>query len=659
MNAPQAGAGPVDNSLSPYSLWRTLPLRGVAITGGFWAERRRVNREASLAHGYAQLEATLTLRNLRIAAGHETGPFAGYWFADSDVYKWLEAAAWELGNGDDPALRAQVDATVALIAAAQQADGYLDSYFQISKPGERWTDLDHGHELYCAGHLIQAAVAMQRALGETALLAVALRLVDHIYATFGPSGRDETCGHPQVEMALVELYRTTRDPRHLELATLFIDRRGRNRMRGHAGYGAIYQQDHVPLRAATEVAGHAVRQIYLTTGATDVVLETGEAALLAAMRTLWADMTERKLYVTGGIGSRFDGESFGGPWELPTDTCYCETCAAIASLMWNWRLLLLTGDGRYADLFERTLYNGVLASPGLEGRSYLYVNPLLVRGGRYVRASTDTADGAAPARPAWHACACCPPNVMRLFSSLQHYLATASPNGVQIHQYAAATLDLAPAAGRVALQMESDYPWQGAIRLQVNAAPGAPWRLSLRVPAWAPEFALTLNGAAVEHPALEAGYIHIERAWQAGDVVELRLALAPRWLRPHPRVDAVRGSLALLRGPLVYCFEAQDQSEALDLLDVQVNPAAALVELPGAAPDGGLALAVQGALATGADDLPLYSFATPAEPTAQSTAAQSTAAQGTTVQLVAIPYYAWGNRGISTMRVWVPVAQHP
>ncbi len=659
MSSFPAGAGPVDNSRSPHSLWRTLPLRDVAITDGFWAERRRVNREVSLAHGYAQLEATHTLRNLRLAAGLESsaalesgagpanGGFVGYWFADSDVYKWLEAAAWELANGDEPLLRTEVDATVALIAAAQQPDGYLDSYFQIAKPGERWTDIDHGHEIYCAGHLIQAAVAMQRALGEDALLAVALRLVDHLYATFGPTGRDETCGHPEIEMALVELYRTTRDPRHLELAQLFIDRRGRNRMRGHAGYGAVYQQDHVPLRAATEVAGHAVRQIYLTTGATDLVMETGEDALLAAMHTLWTDMTERKLYVTGGIGSRFDGEAFGNPYELPTDTCYCETCAAIASLMWNWRLLLLTGDGRYADLFERTLYNGVLASPGLEGRSYLYVNPLLVRGGRYVRASTDTGDGAAMARPAWHSCACCPPNVMRLFSSLQHYLATASPAGVQIHQYAGAALHAALPAGPVALTMQTDYPWQGAIRLRVDAAPGSAWQLALRVPAWAPEAALTINGEPVA-AQVAAGYLHIERAWQAGDVVELTLALAPRWLRPHPRVDAVRGSLALLRGPLVYCFEAQDQAAGVNLLDVQVDPAAPIGEAPGAAPDAGIALELAGFAAPEGAEGELYSFAAPG----QAVITPAPAA----VQLTAIPYYAWGNRGISSMRVWVPVA---
>ncbi|HUM71358.1 MAG TPA: glycoside hydrolase family 127 protein, partial [Chloroflexota bacterium] len=393
-------AGPVDNRKSKRSVLRTLPYTAVQMTGGFWGNHQDVNRTVSLPHGFAMLEEAGNLRNLRIAAGLAEGAFAGYRFADSDVYKWLEAVAWELGRVPDTALQGMVDEAITLIEQAQQADGYLNSYYQFAAPEKRWTDLDHGHELYCAGHLIQAAIAVQRALADDRLLVVALRFVAHIDGMFGVDGRDETCGHPEIEMALVELYRLTGDERHLDLAQLFIDRRGRNRMRGHAGYGAVYQQDHVPVREAVEVAGHAVRQLYLTTGVTDLYMERGEQALLAAMHRLWADMVERKLYVTGGVGSRSDGEAFGDPYELPPDTCYCETCAAIASLMWNWRLLLATGERRYADLFEQTLYNGVLSSPGLEGASYLYVNPLQVRDGHYARAAADTDKVEEQRRPA-------------------------------------------------------------------------------------------------------------------------------------------------------------------------------------------------------------------------------------------------------------------
>jgi DUF1680 family protein len=479
----QTNFGPVDNQKSKESLLRTLPYASVQITDGFWANVQQVNRDVSLAHGFAMLEKAGNLKNLRIAAGIDTGEFAGYWFADSDVYKWLEAVAWELGRKSDAELVAMGDKTITLVEQAQQADGYLNSYYQTVKPEKKWTDLDHGHELYCAGHLFQAAVAYKRALNDDRLLTVSLKFIAHIDDALVQSGREETCGHPEIEMALVELYRLTGDERHLELAQVFIDRRGQNKMRGHAGYGAVYQQDHAPVREANEVVGHAVRQLYLTTGVTDLYMEQGEPALIEAMHRLWDDMTRHKLYVTGGVGSRFDGEAFGSPYELPSDTGYCETCAAIASLMWNWRLLLITGERRYADLFERTLYNGILSSPGVEGKSYLYVNPLHVRNGRYVRASDNIGTGTERLRPSWHNCACCPPNVMRLLSSLGHYMVTANESGVQIHQYAMAQLDVTVQDEPIQIAMESEYPWQGQITLTVNTTPSSLWALSLRLPA--------------------------------------------------------------------------------------------------------------------------------------------------------------------------------
>jgi len=415
-------------------------------------------------------------------------------------------------------------------------------------------------------------------------------------------------------------------------------------MRGHAGYGATYQQDHVPVRAATEVAGHAVRQLYLTTGATDLYMETGEQALIDAMHTLWADMTETKMYVTGGIGSRFDGESFGSPYELPSDTCYCETCAQIASLMWNWRLLLITRDGRYADLFERTLYNGVLPSPGLEGASYLYVNPLQVRSGRYVRASTDTATGAEATRPAWHNCACCPPNVMRLFASLQDYLATTDAAGVQLHQYADADLQLDLPCGRAALAMRTDYPWDGTVAVKIGESAEAAWRLALRIPAWAQGHTVRVNGVQVDAAPDAHGYVVMERVWRAGDTVELQLPLAPRWTAPNPRIDAIRGCLALERGPLVYCFESHDQPAGVDLADVQVCAGHAADESSAVIPGGGISLQVEGAMPVAAWGGDLY------RPEEEAPAADAPRR----VHLTAIPYYAWGNRGMRSMRVWLP-----
>lgn len=647
---PLSGApGPVDNRRSRKSLLRTLPYAGAAITGGFWAHHQQVNRAVSLRHGFAMLEQAGNLRNLRIAAGAEQGSFTGFVFADSDVYKWLEAVAWELGRSPDAELQQMAGQAIALVAAAQAPDGYLDTYYQIEAPDKRWTNFDHGHELYCAGHLVQAAVAFARVLGDERLLAIALRFVDHIEAMFGPGKHDETCGHPEIETALVELYRLTGDRRHLEMAQLFIDRRGRNRMGGHAGYGPIYQQDHAPVRDAVEVAGHAVRQLYLTTGVADLYMEQGEQALLDAMLRLWDDMALRKLYLTGGVGSRFDGEAFGAPYELPPDTCYCETCAAIASLMWNWRMLLLTGSAQYADLFERTLYNGVLASPGLDGSSYLYVNPLQVRDGRYVRASTDNAGGNLALRPAWHNCACCPPNVMRLFASLAHYLATQSEAGLQIHQYATAALAADLPAGRVALDVATDYPWDGRIRISVGATPATPWPLALRIPGWSQEHTLALNGQPLAATRIDHGYAVIERTWQPGDVLELSLAVQPRFVRPHPRVDAVRGCVAVERGPLVYCVESHDQPAAVDLLDVQADPGAALQTEPRTIAGAEVvAVLLQGRAAEETDDALYRPLAGPAT-TPVTAPAQP-------VALTAIPYYVWGNRGMKSMRVWIPEA---
>lgn len=640
-------AGPVDNSGSLQSVLKALPFPDAAIDGGLWADWQRVNRTVSLEHGYQMLEHAGNFRNLRIAAGREEGEYTGLVFYDEDVYKWLEALGWELGRAPDAHLQAMADETIELIAAAQMPDGYLDSCYQVAKPELRWTDLDHGHELYCAGHLIQAAVAFHRVLNDDRLLEISNRFVDHIYDMFGPGKREGAPGHPEIETALAELYRITGDPRHLELVELFIDRRGRNLMRGHAGYGPVYQQDHAPVREAPEVVGHAVRQLYLTTGATDLYMETGEPALLEAMNRLWIDMTTRKMYLTGGLGSRFDGEAFGAPYELPTDTCYCETCAAIGSMMWNWRLLLLTGDSKYADLFERTLYNGFLASPGMEGKSYLYVNPLLVREGRYVRASDNRLSEQGPSRPTWHYCACCPPNVMRIFSSLAHYLATSTADGIQIHQFAEGRVRAQVAGAPASLAIETRYPWDGAITVRVEESGGEPWTLSLRHPEWCASASLTINGTDVTMAPDPHGYWSINRVWKPGDVVLLTLTVAPRYVLPNPRVDAVRGCVAIERGPLVYCIEDHDQPHGINLLDLSIVDSAPLKETWDDALLGGLmtveASGVAADISAWGGDL-------------WQPIGVAAAAPARTLALKAIPYFAWGNRGMSGMRVWMPLA---
>jgi DUF1680 family protein len=620
----------VSTSRSKHTHWHTLPLGSIRLSEGFWAHKQAVNRQVSLRHGYRKLEQSGNFNNLRLAAGSGEGEYRRPLFMDSDVHKWLEAVAYDLANAPDPELERMAQQTVGLLAEAQRPDGYLNSYYQVVEPENRWKDLDHGHELYCAGHMFEAAVAMHRATGETRLLEVARRFADHIGTVFGPGKREGTSGHPEIELALVELYRETGERCYLDLAAFFVDQRGRGKMRGLGRYGPEYHQDRVPVRDSSVVEGHAVRQLYLTAGVTDLFLETGEAALFDAMLRQWHDMTAHKMHVTAGYGARHHGESFGVPYELPSDSCYCETCAAIAGMMWNWRMLLATGEARYADLLERSLYNGFLSGVSLDGQRYFYVNPLLSRGGIE--------------RPEWYGCACCPPNVMRQIAVVGHYVATVDDTGIQLHQYAPATIEATLPAGRsLVLRTETAYPWQGQVRVMIEQSDGSPWRLALRVPGWCHRARLSADAEVLED--LKAGgYATVERAWQPGDEIVLDLPLEPRLTEAHPRTDAIRDSLCIERGPIVYCLEEIDQEPGLDLMEAGISPDAAMravwrEDLLGAV----MVVEAEGA----AFDLEgwgdqLYRPAT------------KTRARSQPARLTGIPYYAWANRGPGKMRVWMP-----
>jgi DUF1680 family protein len=638
--------GPVDTSASPFTDLKTLDFKNVLLTAGFWLNRQTVNQKVSIKHAYAMLNKAGNIKNLKLAAGLEPGEFMGRNFSDETVYKWLEAVGWELGRSGDQEIKKMADEVIFAIQTAQQDDGYLDSYYQLVEPDQKFTDLDHGHELYCAGHFIQAAVAFKRAVNDDRLLKIACRLVDNLDSIFGSGKREGTCGHPIIEMALVELYRVTGEVRYLKLAQFFIDQRGKGKMRGYAGYGPEYHQDHVPVRAANELIGHAVRQAYLLSGVTDLYLETGEKALLDASQRLWNDLTHTKMYITGGIGSRYDGEAFGNAYELPADVCYCETCAAIGSLFWNWRLLLSTGDSRYADLIERTLYNGILSSPGLDGSHFYYANPLMVRDGRYVRLSSNPPDGKLiNGRPEWHEVACCPPNVMRLFASLGNYFATHNSTGIQVHQYGQAEISVNLTDNDpIKLSMNSNYPWDGDIRIKVEKTNGAAYKLSLRIPAWSGDFSARINGELLIEPLLEKGYLAITRTWQVGDVLEFNLPLQPVLIEPNPRIDATRDCLAIQRGPFIYCLEAQDQAAGVNLLDVQISPETSLKSAWRDDLGGIMTVEADGFVrSTEGWESGLYRRADPARVLDQRK-----------IQLLAIPYYAWGNRGLTSMRVWIP-----
>ena len=617
--------GVVDTTTSPHARLRGVAMNGVTLEDGFWSRRRAMNRNQALAHGHRKLVDVGALHNFAVAAGRISGEYRSLRFADSDLYKWLEAAACLLAEQDDATIRRKVDEIIDLLAAAQRADGYLNTFHQIVRPDRRWTNLRDDHELYCAGHLFQAAIAHFRATGRDALLDVARRFADHVVAAFGPGRREAVPGHPEIEMALVELYRCTGEQAYLAQAKRFVDLRGTGLIGGEAEH-----QDHVAVRDAPEMAGHAVRQLYLLCGVADLHAETGEPALAQTLQRLWMDMTQHKMAITGGVGARHEQEAFGASYELPNDRCYNETCAQIASVMWNWRMLLTTGESRFADLMEWTLYNGVLPGISLDGGRYFYVNPLLSRGG--------------VARREWYTCACCPPNVMRTLACLPGYVASTSAAEVQLHLYDRCHVRARLDAGAVHLAVDTSYPWEGRISCTVERCPDRPWSLALRVPGWATGARVAVNDGAPA--AVAAGrYAAVERSWQPGDRVVLDLDLRARFMEAHPYVDAARGCAAVTRGPLVYCAEQADQAAGAHVLDCAVDAARA----PETAWDddllGGLMtlrLAGSRAPAPASDRMLYRSWGTHEE------------APAAPVTLTAIPYYAWANRDPGPMNVWMP-----
>jgi DUF1680 family protein len=626
---------------SERAMSRLRPLDGsdVTLIGGFWADRLRLNRSTTIGHGWEQLERVGTLGNLRLAAG-ASGTYqalsdtsgAAFPFLDTDVYKWLEAVGWELGRGRDEEMERAADVAIGLVGDAQRPDGYVHSYVQVVGGGIPYGDLAWSHEFYCVGHLIQAAVAWTRSVGDDRLLTIAMAAADHIDRTFGPGRTVAIDGHPEVEMALVELYRVTREDRYLALASRLLEARGHGLLDG-GRFGSSYWQDHLPVREAPTVAGHAVRQLYLDCGAVDVAVETGDGALLDAVIRRWTDMVATRSYLTGGLGSRHRDEAFGDPYELPPDRAYAETCAAIASVMLAWRLLLATGESRFADTIERTMLNGVLSGLGLDGTSFFYVNPLQRRSHR-------APSGGHAGRAPWYPCACCPPNLMRTLSSWEQYLATADIDGVQLHQFASSTIRAGVAGGVVALEIDTAYPWDGAVNVLVVETPGVPWTLTTRVPDHVRSGSVSRPDGSVEAIEPGAGTWSHPRTWSAGDTIELRMDLDPRVIRSDPRVDATRGCVALTRGPLVYCVETADIPAGVELEDVSVAASVEPVAVP-------------------RDDLGPSFVGLALDAVVRPNRRGAAGARATEVEIGAIPYFAWANRAVEAMRVWIPATDDP
>jgi DUF1680 family protein len=643
MSVPERFTGvhgrPLATPVSPGSgALRPLGLTEVRITGGFWAERQETNRRATLQHCFDWMTRLGWIANFDRVASGAAFEHAGREFSDSEIYKLLEALAWESARSGDEWVEQTFIGLSERVVAAQQPDGYLNTNFGNPGQGERYSDLEWGHELYCAGHLIQAAVARARTHGHDAFVAAAVRLADHICDTFAEGAIERVCGHPEIEAALVELSRVTGESRYLEQARLFVERRGNGTL-GEIEFGAEYFQEDEPVRDATVLRGHAVRALYLAAGAVDVASEKNDDDLLSAVRTQWTNTVAKRTYLTGGMGSRHEGESFGDDFELPSDRAYSETCAGVASVMLSWRLLLADGDSRYADLIERTLYNVIATSPDRYGTAFFYVNPLR-RSLPGVPPSSDAPSkrAASSLRAPWFDVSCCPSNVARTIASVGAYVATVSPDGVQVHQYMPAEITTSlPDGEHVSMSIATRYPVDGTVEVTIGSDATREWTLSLRVPGWAEgDATISVNGASSTVSGRTAS---VTRRFTRGDKILLEFPVVPRVTLPDPRIDALRDSAAVELGPLVLCVESTDVPALRTLDGLAFRPDATLVR------DGEDTVQVSATTMVSEDER--------AWPYGSVGAGGPAGAGESTVTL--IPYHRWAQRGPSTMRVWLPV----
>ncbi len=637
---------------------RPIPLKQVAIEGGFWAERQRVNRERTIPAIYQKLEETGRIKAWSGVRTHEIPRERSvvHMFWDSDTGKWLEAVAYSLATHPDPELKSIADELIDAIEGAQQGDGYLNTYFPILDPAGKWANLRDWHELYNAGHLIEGAVAYFQATGERKMLDVLSRFADHIDASFGvEEGQLRGYpGHPEIELALVKLYRETGEERYLELARYFVDERGRaphyfdleaaKRGESREDFWAQtyrYCQAHAPLREQTEANGHAVRACYLYAGIADIALETGDEELLTLSRRLWDDLTQRQMYLHGGVGPSHSNEGFTFAYDMPAETAYAETCAAIALAFWAQRMFHLDPDSRYIDIMERAIYNGSLSGLSADGVGFFYANPLAAYPGvNPMGRWSGILDSGHFRRVDWFFCPCCPPNISRLIASIGEYSYSQQGNRVYVQLYHenSATLDVAGQG--FSLEQATEYPWDGTIAFQINAEQPVSFELALRIPDWCGEFALSLNGAR-QAVSVEKGYALISREWSDGDRIELILAMPVERALPHREIRQAAGQVALQRGPLIYCLEEADNGPRL--ANVCIPSTAELQAVFDDDLFGGVA-AIEGdglRIELSPDNSALYRFHSREQ------------FEETAFRFRAIPYYLWANREPGEMRVWL------
>jgi len=641
-------------------------LRKLTVNDPFLGEYQRLVRNVVIPYQWDALnnripdaEPSHAIDNFRIAAGRQDGKFYGMVFQDSDVTKWLEAVAWSLCQKPDAELEKTADDVIDLLAAAQCEDGYLNTWYMLKEPGQRWTNLAECHELYCAGHLFEAAVAFFKATGKRALLDIACRFADHIHRVFG-HGEGQIHGypgHPEIELALMRLYEVTDNSNYLQLANYFVEERGAQPHFYDIEYqkrGGTYHWDnwgeawmirdkaythaHKPLVEQDEAVGHAVRSVYLMTGVAHLARISGDEAKRQACLRIWNNMVQRRMYITGGIGSQGIGEAFTSDYDLPNDTAYSESCASIGLMMFARRMVEMEGDGQYADVMERALYNTVLGGMSMDGKHFFYVNPLET----YPKAIpfNHIYDHVKPVRQRWFGCACCPPNIARTLVALGHYIFTPRADALFINLYVGNRMQVAVGEKSLDLTLSGNYPWQENIEITIDSAEPVEHTLALRIPGWCEDARVELNGE-LYYGKTDKGYLHIRRTWAAGDKIALTLPMPVRRVYGNPLVRHLAGKVALQRGPLVYCLEEADNGR--ELHNLVLDKQSKFVEVAG---NGVMAnkilIQAQGyrQVLSAPQDKPLYQFDRP-----------MTAKEPQT--LTFIPWFSWANRGEGEMRIWV------
>ena len=636
---------------------KAIDIKKFQITDSFWSSYRRLIREEVIPYQHAMLEDRIpdadkshAIENFRIAAGLAEGEFYGMVFQDSDVAKWIEACAYSLMKVPDDKLEATVDEIIGYIEKAQQEDGYLNTFFTLKEPEKRWTNLQEGHELYCAGHMMEAAVAYDQATGKDRLLKVVTRMADHIDRRFGKDKVRGIPGHPEVELALMKLYRATGEERYLKLCEYFINERGtqpnyfleEQRRRDWSVWNSNandvnYTQNYAPVRAQKDAVGHSVRAVYLYTGMADLAGELGDEELKKACEALWNSITEHRMYVTGGIGSTAMGEAFTEDYDLPNDTVYAETCASIGLIFFAQKMLELNSKGEYADIMERALYNTVLAGMSQDGLRFFYVNPLEVTPG--ISGTAVTHRHVLPERPKWFGCACCPPNVARMISSLELYTWSENKSTVFSNLFIGGEADFTATKG-CRIITETAYPYDGSVTYKVMTdGTDKALTLAVRIPGWSDltKTRLSHNGIVLELPSImKDGYAYINKTFRSGDEILLTLDMTPYRIYSNTKVHKNEGLAALQYGPLVYCIEGVDNDGDVHSLRLKK--------------DGNIHIIEDKTLFRGIKKLVIEGYRMKAETTLYS----KNRPVAEPVEMIAVPYYIWGNRGLNQMRVWIP-----